>query len=494
MLFFRSEQVQHGPPDFPMNDTAGPSAQLPRRNISPEISLAESPPAELDTIEELSRWLREHRVEEVECTAPDFAGIGRGKVMPADKFARDVPIHLPTSLLFLTIAGSFPLLSDFREFDVDADLVLKPDLSTTRAVPWAVDRSVQVIHDVHDRDGHLVDFAPRSVLRRVIGLYAEKGWTPVVAPEIEFYLTKPNTDPDYPLEPPVGRSGRQAQPAQAYSIAAVDEYDSVIEHIYDYAEATGLAIDTIIQEAGAAQLEINLLHGDPLELADQVFLFKRLVREAALRCGCYATFMAKPMETQPGSAMHIHQSVVVTATGRNLFSTPDGSPSDAFRHFIGGQQKYLGAATCLLAPYVNSYRRLVPHMTAPINLEWGYDNRTTGLRVPISPPEARRVENRVVGADANPYLAIAASLACGYLGIVEEVQPRAPMETSCYQTERELAYGLLEAIEAFRECAPLREALGTHFSDLYVAVKEQEFQEFMRVISPWEREHLLLNV
>ena len=476
-----------------MNDTAEP-AGLPRRTLSPEISLAESPPPSLDTIEAVAGWLREHRVEEVECMAPDFAGIGRGKVMPADKFARDVPIHLPTSLLFLTIAGSFPVLKDFYEFDVDADLTLRPDLSTTRAVPWAVDRSVQVIHDVYDREGELVGFAPRSVLRRVIGLYEAKGWKPVVAPEIEFYLTKPNTDPDYPLEPPVGRSGRQAQPAQAYSIAAVDEYDAVIEHIYDYAEATGLAIDTIIQEAGAAQLEINLLHGDALELADQVFLFKRLVREAALRCGCYATFMAKPMEGQPGSAMHIHQSVVVAETGRNLFSTETGEPSDAFRHFIGGQQKYLGAATCLMAPYVNSYRRLVPHMTAPINLEWGYDNRTTGLRVPISPPEARRVENRVVGADANPYLAIAASLACGYLGMVEQVEPRPATERNCYQAERELAYGLLEALDAFRDCAPLREALGERFSELYIAVKEQEFQEFMRVISPWEREHLLLNV
>nr|WP_234455029.1 glutamine synthetase family protein [Thermohalobaculum xanthum] len=471
------------------------SSQLPRRGPThPEISLAVSPPSDMTDPVELGAWLRNHAVEEVECVTPDFAGIGRGKVMPSSKFIRDNPTFLPTSLFFLTITGGYPDIANFTGYDTDADLMLKPDYGTMRAVPWANDRSVQVIHDVSDREGNLADFAPRSVLRRVIGQYEAQGWQPIVAPEIEFYLTKPNTDPDYPLEPPLGRSGRRAQKSQAYSISAVDEYDTVIEHIYDYAEALGLEIDTIIQEAGAAQLEVNLRHGDPLELADQVFLFKRLIREAALRCGCYATFMAKPMEEQPGSAMHIHQSVVVKATGENLFSTPEGAPSDAFRHFIGGQQAYLKAACCLMAPYVNSYRRLVPGITAPINLDWGRDNRTTGLRVPISPPAARRVENRVVGADANPYLAIAGTLAAGLLGMIQGVEPRDEVRSDSYERPRELPYGLLDAVEQFKRCDPLRDALGKGFSDLYAAVKEHEYEEFMRVISPWEREHLLLNV
>jgi len=477
-----------------MTDRDPSPAEYNRGRIVPEISLGISPPSSMDTIEELAIWLRDHGVEEVECVTPDFAGIGRGKVMPAAKFTRVVPTYLPTSLFFLTITGEYPDFEGFGAYDTDADLELRPDLGTTHAVPWASDRSVQVIHDVCDRSGKLVEFAPRSVLRRVLGLYAEKGWQPIVAPELEFYLTKPNTDPDYPLEPPIGRSGRRAQKAQAYSIAAVDEYDSVIEHIYDYAQALGLDIDTIIQEAGAAQLEINLNHGDPLDLADQVFLFKRLIREAALRCGCYATFMAKPMEGQPGSAMHVHQSVVVKGTGRNLFSNEDGSASPAFYHFIGGQQTYLRACTCLMAPYVNSYRRLVPHLTAPINLDWGQDNRTTGLRVPIAGPEARRVENRVVGADANPYLAIAGTLAAGYLGLVEELSPREEVTDDSYNRIRELPYALLQAIDEFNACEPLREVLGTSFSNLYAGVKKHEYEEFMRVISPWEREYLLLNV
>ncbi len=471
-----------------------PFVGLSRPQSGPEISLDVSPNASIRTETALAEWLREHGVEEVECVTPDFAGIGRGKVMPAAKFAQFRPIYLPTSLFFLTITGDYPDISHFSAYDIDADLVLRPDLATTRAVPWANDRSVQVIHDVCNREGELVGYAPRSVLRRVLDLYAARGWQALVAPELEFYLTKPNTDPDYPLEPPVGRSGRRAQKAQAYSIAAVDEYDVIIEHIYDYADALGLDIDTVIQEGGAAQLEINLRHGDPLELADQVFLFKRLIREAALRCGCYATFMAKPMEGQPGSAMHIHQSVVDAETGRSLFSKEDGSPSELFFNFIGGLQAHFRGACCLVAPYVNSYRRLVPQLTAPINLDWGRDNRTTGLRVPIAEPEARRVENRVVGADANPYLAIAATLACGYLGMAEGAAPRPEVTTDSYDRPRELPYSLLDAVAEFRGQTALGDVLGREFCALYAAVKEHEYDEFMRVISPWEREHLLLNV
>ncbi|MEM6487278.1 MAG: glutamine synthetase family protein [Pseudomonadota bacterium] len=473
------------------DSTAAPGATGP---VTPRISLATSPPKGARSIADMPGWLRDHVVEEVECVTPDFAGIARGKVMPTSKFVKFAPIFLPTSLFFLTITGGYPDIENFTEYETDADLWLRPDLATARSVPWANDRSVQVIHDVCDRQGTLIDFAPRSVLHRVLAAYAARGWQPVVAPEIEFYLTRPNTDADYPLEAPIGRSGRAPQKAQAYSISAVDEYDTVIEHIYDYAEAQGLEIDTIIQEAGAAQLEINMRHGHPMDLADQVFLFKRLIREAALRCGLYATFMAKPHEGQPGSAMHIHQSVVDSATGRTLFSDDDGEPSALFRGFIGGQQTYLRPATCLMAPYVNSYRRLVPDMTAPINLDWGRDNRTTGLRVPISEPEARRVENRVVGADANPYLAIAATLAAGYLGMVEGIAPRDEVRTDSYSRARGLPYGLLEAVEELRVCQPLRLLLGEGFCTLYSAVKLHEYEEFMRVISPWEREHLLLNV
>jgi glutamine synthetase len=208
----------------------------------------------------------------------------------------------------------------------------------------------------------------------------------------------------------------------------------------------------------------------------------------------YATFMAKPIAGEPGSAMHVHQSIVDKATGKNIFSRADGEPSDEFFHYIGGMQKHLPAATVLVAPYVNSYRRLSRNTAAPINIEWGYDNRTVGIRSPISTPEARRVENRVIGADANPYVALAMTLACGYLGMKNKIKPKPEMKSDAYLSPYALPRSLSEALDWLKRDEDLHEILGSEFITIYTEIKELEFDEFMQVISPWEREHLLLHV
>jgi len=192
--------------------------------------------------------------------------------------------------------------------------------------------------------------------------------------------------------------------------------------------------------------------------------------------------------------MHIHQSIVDAATGRNIFSNVDGSPTDAFRHYIGGLQKYMPAAMAFFAPYVNSYRRLVRNSSAPINIRWGRDNRTVGLRVPRSAPEARRVENRVVGADANPYVATAVTLACGYLGMTQKIEPTDESGGNAYNAVRELPRSLPDALGNLSSAPELAAVLGERFVTVYRLVKELEYDEFMKVISSWEREHLLLHV
>ncbi len=414
--------------------------------------------------------------------------------MPLYKFTPDQTFFLPISLFYQTITGEYVDMEEIENQWTEFDIVLKPDMATASAVPWAEDVSLQVIADLEMRDGTPLAIAPRTVLRRVLDMYRAKGWSPVVAPELEFYLTKPNIDPNEPIEPPVGRTGRRGAGRQAFSMVAVDEYGPVIDTIYDYAEAQGLAIDTLIQEGGAGQIEINLLHGEPMVLADQVFYFKRAIREAALKNGTFATFMAKPMRDEPGSSMHVHQSIVDTKTGNNIFSKADGSPTDAFYHFIGGSQKHLKSTVPLLAPFVNSYRRFVAGMSAPRNLEWASDNRTTGLRIPVSPPEARRVENRVIGMDCNPYLALAASLACGYLGMINKIKPRDEAQGEIYDDGDVLPRNLDEALDGFEKDAELRDILGQEFCLLYSAIKRAEIEEFQREISPWERQHLLLNV
>ena len=437
-------------------------------------------------------YIGNRRVDEVECVIGDIAGVARGKAMPAAKFAKQTNYFLPNSIFLQTITGEWAD-NPFDAF-TEPDMILEPDWTTATAAPWTADVTLQVIHDAKDQEGNLVPYSPRNVLRRIVELYAAQGWTPVVAPEMEFFLTARNIDPNQPVIPPMGRSGRRAAGKQAYSLSAVDEYGKVIDDIYDFAEAQGLEIDGILQEGGAGQIELNLAHGDPVRLADDVFFFKRLIREAALRHDCFATFMAKPIAGEPGSAMHIHTSVVDSKTGKNIFAGPKGAETEAFNHFIAGMQNHMSAAIALIAPYVNSYRRYVPDFAAPINLEWGRDNRTTGLRVPISSPSGRRIENRLPGMDCNPYLGIAATLACGYLGLMEKKAARPEFIGSAYIDNEDIPVNMGDALDLLDEDAALKEVMGPGFVAVYNSVKRNEYKEFLQVISPWEREHLLLNV
>jgi glutamine synthetase len=446
--------------------------------------------------EAVQEYIGSDRLDEVECIISDLPGIARGKAMPAAKFARQSRFFLPNSIFYQTITGDWGEAAGDEGF-TEPDMILRPDYSTATAAPWTQDKTVQVIHDAFDQKDRPIAMAPRNVLKRLCRLYREKGWQPIVAPEMEFYLVARNVDPGKPIEAMIGRTGRPAAGRQAYSMSAVDEYGPVIDDIYEFAEIQGFEIDGITQEGGAGQVEINLRHGDPVKLADEIFYFKRLIREAALRHDCFATFMAKPIEGEPGSAMHIHHSIIDTKTGKNLFTGPQGGETDAFFNYIGGLQKHLPDVVAIMAPYVNSYRRYVKDHAAPINLAWGRDNRTTGIRIPISEPESRRVENRLAGMDCNPYLGIAASLACGFLGLVDEHWAGPSFKGDAYDTDeddRTLPKTMYEALENFGEAKAVREVLGQRFCEVYEIVKRTEYAEFLQVISPWEREHLLLNV
>ncbi|AWH36548.1 glutamine synthetase family protein [Isoptericola jiangsuensis] len=454
-----------------------------------------TPPAPQES--SLLRWLKERRITEVECLVPDITGNARGKIIPADKFSHDYGTRLPEGIFATTVTGEFP--DDYYDLTSpsDSDMMLRPDPDTVRMVPWAADATAQVIHDCYTKTGEPHELAPRNVLRRVLAAYAELGLRPVVAPELEFFLVQKNTDPDFPLLPPAGRSGRPETARQSYSIDAVNEFDPILDLMYDYADAMKLDVDTLIHESGAAQLEVNFTHADAMDLADQVFLFKRTMREAAMRHGVYATFLAKPMENEPGSAMHIHQSLVRVSDGSNVFTGEthgEGEFSPVFGHYLGGLQKYVPQAMAFFAPNVNSYRRLVFGEVSPSNVHWGYDNRTCGLRVPLDTPENMRVESRFAGSDANPYLAMAATLACGLLGIRERLAPDAPVTGSAKELGYNLPRSLGEALDGLEQCAELQALLGERFCRAYISVKRKEYETFFRVISSWEREFLLLNV
>lgn len=443
--------------------------------------------------QKIREWLKQNNITEVECVVPDMTGNARGKFIPANKFIKE-DSRLPQSILVTTVTGDNTEEENELIGYTDSDMMLEPDANTMRIVPWADEPTGQIIHDCHLREGGLHPLATRSVLRKVLELYEKEGWQPIVAPEVEFYLVQKNPDPDLELQPPIGRSGRREAGRQSYSIDAVNEFETIIEEMYNHCVAQELEVDTLIHESGLAQMEVNFLHGDALSLADQVFVFKRTMRETALRHGVFATFMAKPMAREPGSALHIHQSVVDRKTGKNIFSKEDGSEHERFRHFIGGLQEYTPGAMAFFCPSVNSYRRLSPDFAAPTNMHWGYENRTTGIRVPDSGPEARRVENRFPGADCNPYLAIAVSLACGYLGMKNQIDPESPHPGDAYQEPLTVPRSLEAALRLLDDENDLKTVLGARFVRAYQAVKSHEFEAFNKVISSWEREYLLLNV
>jgi glutamine synthetase len=204
--------------------------------------------------------------------------------------------------------------------------------------------------------------------------------------------------------------------------------------------------------------------------------------------------MAKPYQGKPGSSIHLHQSIIDKQSGKNIFIDEKGEPNRLFKNYIAGLQKYMYATMAIYAPNVNSYRRITRYNSAPINSHWGFDNRTVGFRVPMSSPDATRVENRIPGADVNPYLMIAASLAAGYLGMEEDILPTEPLKTSAYDLDISLPRDLHESLKLMNESTPIRKTLGDEFVNLYIEVKQLEYEKFLQIVTPWEREYLLINV
>jgi len=441
----------------------------------------------------IQKWLKENKIIEVECLIPDITGTARGKLVPADNINQEV-LRISEGTLLQDVLGRF---CDQYEEIIDAedqDMMLIADPNTLKLVPWASKPTAQIIHDCETLDGQMHPLSSRNVLRRVLACYQKMGIKPVVAAEVEFYLIDKNTDPDKPLQSPVGRSGRPQFARQPGGISALNEYQPIVDTLYEFCEAQDLKIETLVHELGTAQLEINFIHGEALDMADKVFSFKRTMREAAFKHNIYATFMAKPMQNQPGSSMHLHQSLVDIKSGKNIFCDADGKHSEIFYHYLGGLQKYTPNLISFYAPNVNSYRRFAKQNSAPVNLHWALDNRTVGFRVPNATPTATRVENRFAGVDVNPYLAIAASLASGLAGVRNKIQPGQAYKGNAGDEEITVARSLEEGLRGLADLPDVADIIGSEFINAYRLVKLEEFEQYNRVITRWEREHLLLNV
>ncbi|MEW6998751.1 glutamine synthetase family protein [Colwelliaceae bacterium BS250] len=446
-------------------------------------------------MDNIENWLLENNIEEVQCVTADHTGIPRGKTLPAQSFLAD-ELRIPEGVALSTASGD--LINDDIMFSLidprDLDMFMKPDLNTRYVLPWTKKPTAMIIHDCWLRNGEENDLCPRTILKNVLALYKSKGWQPVVAPEMELHVLKTNADPSQELEPPMGRSGRTEAGRQSFGIDALAEYSDFIDLVYDWAKQLNLDLDSVVHEEGAGQLEFNFKHGDALKLADQVFVFKRLVKEAAIQCGITATFMAKPISDEPGNAMHIHQSIISTETGKNIFADDSGD-TELFKHYIGGLQKYTGDLMPIFAPNANSYRRFVAGVAAPVNVFWGTENRSVGLRVPEAPQQARRVENRLPGADSNPYLAIAATLLCGYLGMVEEIErSEESVDRVNAHISDDIPTNFDSAIKAMADSKTMQQYLGERFITGFTETRLVDFNHFKSVITSWERRFLISAV
>ena len=452
--------------------------------------------------ENFEEWLNDHSITEVECLVPDLGGIARGKILPTKKFIQGLENdshRLPQSVFIQTISGGYATEDEELPVDVynptDIDVILRPDFSTIRSVPWYEDPTAQVICDAVNLNGTHVINSSRSVLKKILKLFDELGYEPIVSPEVEFYLVKPNPDSDYPLEVPIGQSGREETGKQAFGIDAVNEFDNLFEDVYNFCEDQNIEIDTINHESGSAQMEINFQHGDPLELADQVFLFKRTLRQAAIKHKLYATFMAKPMENQPGSSLHLHQSLIRKKNKKNVFFSKTSTISNLMKNYIAGLQTYTPNLMPIHAPNINSYRRLFATWDAPRNTNWGLGNRSCGFRIPSNEEHSMRIENRISGADTNPYLVFAANLAAGYLGIKNKLKPTPETKKSVFGKDKSsLPKNVEEAILLFEQDEHINEVFNQKFIRTIAAIRRVENQAYLKVVSSWEREYLLLNV
>lgn len=417
----------------------------------------------------------------VDLILPDLAGIARGKRLSAAAFEGAIAAGLTfaSSVYGIDAAGVNVEASGLIWEEGDADRPCLVDWTTLAPVPWR-DGGAQALAGLGEHGGGAFFADPRAVLAAVAGRFSSLGLQAVCALELEFYLLRQQGR---------GRKARPVQappdaaPGQVYGLEPLEDREEFLSRLAEFCAAQDLPAKSAVSEYAPDQFEVNLGHlPDPVRAADHAFLLKRAVRAAARAEGLLATFMAKPLPGQSPSGLHVHVSLV-TAKGDNLFARDER----ALRHAVAGLQATMAEAMLLCAPNANSYRRLRPLSYAPTAPTWGYNNRTVALRIPAGSPAARRIEHRVAGADANPYLVLAAVLAGIHHGLTRELEPDAPITGNAYaQVVPSLPLSWDRAIEALDSATILHGYLGEAFCRLYRVCRAAERDRFADVITPTE--------
>ncbi len=447
--------------------------------------------------ESLDDFLGEHPLtESIDLLLPDLSGVLRGKRLPPDgvRTALGGESFFTTTLYSVDTAGANVAESGLVWEAGDADRPLRLDPRTLRPVPWRAG-GAQIIGGLAETDGSGFFADPRRVLADVAAGFAPLGLTPVTALEFEFYLIDgANGEGGAPLVPHSARLGYRPAETEVFAPERMEDQEPFFELVERYCEAQEIPIKGALCEFAPGQFEINLGHGaDMVAAADQGVMLKRCIKAAARATGQRATFMAKPYAEQSGSGLHVHLSLV-DAEGRNLFGQTEHGEQH-LRHAVRGLQDLMPESTLLFAPNANGYRRLRPMTYAPTAPTWGWNNRTVALRIPPGGPAARRIEHRVAGADANPYLVLAAVLAGVLHGLAHRKEPTPAIEGNAYaQPQPSLPLTWEAAIDAFRAGSLLHEWFGQPFCKLFAACRQAERDRFHGRITPTEYEWYLTTV
>ncbi|MFY0990867.1 glutamine synthetase family protein [Halomonas sp. C05BenzN] len=452
--------------------------------------------------DEARHFLDRHpEIDSIDLLISDLNGVMRGKRIPRDrleKACRD-GVNLPASVFALDINGNTIEETGLGLASGDGDRVCRTIPGTLAPSPWLrAGRQAQVLMTMVEVDESPFFADPRQVLRRVLQRLKRAGLTPVVAVELEFYLVDRLRTAEGLIQPPCSPgSGERATQSQLYSILELDEYADFLEDIRTAALAQGLPLDTALKECAPGQFEVNLVHcDDALAACDSAVLLKRLIKGVALTHGFEATFMAKPYGQEAGNGTHVHISLL-DESGTNVFAAEDGAPlgTPRLQQAIAGLLALMPASMAICAPNLNAFRRFQPGLYVPMAPTWGYDNRSVALRIPSGPNVARRIEHRVAGADANPYLLLAALLAGITHGLEQRLSPPPAVTGNAYeQFEPSLTNSWHQALELLEADAVLGEALGGDFLRVFVANRRAERAQAMQAVSRLEYDWYLRHV
>jgi glutamine synthetase len=443
------------------------------------------------TLKELSGLAEAGEIDTVIMAQVDMQGRLMGKRFHVAHFLESAHEETHSCNYLLTVDMEMEPVPGYKTASWEkgyGDYMMKPDLSTLRRLPWA-EGTALVLCDILDHHGEEeIAVSPRAILKRQLARLAERGMTAMMASELEFYLFS------HSFEEAHARGYRGLTPASAYNedyhIFQTAKEEGVMRAIRNGLYGAGIPVENSKGEAWAGQEEINVRYAGALTAADNHVITKHGVKEIAWKNGHAVTFMAKYDTAAAGSSCHIHQSLWSADGATPVFFDPEAEHgmSETMRHYLAGLLAHAAEVTLFLAPYVNSYKRYVAGTFAPTRMVWSRDNRTAGFRVVGEGTKAVRVENRIGGADLNPYLAFAAQIAAGIKGIDEKMALEPEFRGDAYQARRArvIPRTLRDAARAAKRSAMLREAFGEEVVEHYVHAAEWEISEADRVVTDWD--------